>query len=163
MAAPPALVSGVNRLHYNRRMRATGAGRILKYFWRAARLRCPECGESRIFNPLSRVRRWRDWAEPVAGCSQCGIKYEREPGYFLPAIWVVHVFTVFIFGIAMGLTIDAAWHPPLGKLMTMVCVPMVAFAVLFVRHAKAIYLAFDHLIEPETGATQTGGRDKSAR
>jgi uncharacterized protein (DUF983 family) len=126
--------------------------RALRAFWRAARLRCPECGVSAVFLPLRRTRSWRDWSTPLAGCPRCGYAYEREPGYFLPAIWVVHVFTVFGLGMALGLLLDALVHPPLGTLVLAACVPTVVFAVLFVRHAKVIYLAFDHLISPQSKA-----------
>jgi uncharacterized protein (DUF983 family) len=123
--------------------------RAVKFFWRAIRLRCPECGVSRIFLPVIRTRSWRDWSTPVEKCERCGYAYEREPGYFLPAIWIVHVFTVFIFGLTLGLVADAFWKPSSGMLVVTVCVPMTTFALLFVRHAKAIYLAFDHWIDPQ--------------
>jgi len=122
--------------------------RSWRFFWRALRLRCPECGVSPIFQPLTRTRSWRDWSTPLSGCPRCDYAYEREPGYFLPAIWVVHVFTVFGFGLALGLVLDAWMRVPLGLLVVTVCVPMLIFALAFVRHAKAIYLAFDHWIDP---------------
>jgi uncharacterized protein (DUF983 family) len=113
------------------------------------RLRCPECGASPIFRPITQTRSWHHWATPLSGCPRCDYAYEREPGYFLPAIWVVHVFTVFGFGLVLGLVLDTWLHAPLGLLMLTVCVPMLLFALAFVRHAKAIYLAVDHLIEPQ--------------
>ena len=102
-----------------------------------------------VFRPVAATRSWHDWHTPLPGCPRCGYAYEREPGYFLPATWIVHVFTVFGLGMAIGLALDAAFRPPLGLLVPLVCVPTLAFALLFVRHAKAIYLAFDHLIDPQ--------------
>ena len=132
----------------------TGAGkRSRRFLWRAMWLRCPECGASPIFRPMLRTRSWHDWATPLTGCPRCEYAYEREPGYFLPAIWVVHVFTVFGFGLVLGLVLDAWLRVSLGLLMVTVCVPMLIFAMAFVRHAKAIYLAFDHLIDPQQSKT----------
>jgi uncharacterized protein (DUF983 family) len=134
----------------------TEAGRrSWRFLLRALRLRCPECGASPIFRPITQTRSWHHWATPLSGCPRCDYAYEREPGYFLPAIWVVHVFTVFGFGLVLGLSLDVWLHVPLGLLVVTVCVPMLLFALAFVRHAKAIYLAADHLIDPQRRSPQT--------
>ena len=65
----------------------------------------------------------------------------------------MHVFTVFGFGLVLGLVLDAWLHLPLGLLVVTVCVPMLLFALAFVRHAKAIYLAVNHLIDPQRSKT----------
>src|ERR671915_519718 len=81
--------------------------RAARYFLRAARLRCPECGVSPVFVPLRRTRSLRDWFTPLDGCPRCGYAYERESGYFLLATWGIHYFTVTGLGLAFGLVIDA--------------------------------------------------------
>lgn len=121
----------------------------LRFLLRAARLRCPECGVSPVFTPLARTRSWQAWATPLDGCPRCRYPYEREPGYFLPAIWIVHAFTVSAFGLLLALTLDTTLHPPLAVLTPTACIPTAMFAVAFVRHAITIYLAFDHLISPQ--------------
>ena len=118
------------------------------YLFRALRLRCPECGVSPLFVPLRRTRSWRDWSTPLDGCPRCGYAYEREEGYFLLAIWGVHYFVVAGFGLALGLAVDVLYHPSLARLVWGVTVPTVIFALLFVRHAKSIYLAIDHFFDP---------------
>src|SRR4030095_3491055 len=57
------------------------------FIGRPLRLRCPECGISPVFVPLSRVRSLDDWFRPLDGCPRCGYAYEREQGYWLIAIW----------------------------------------------------------------------------
>jgi uncharacterized protein (DUF983 family) len=121
---------------------------VFVYLLRALRLRCPECGVSPLFVPLRRTRSWRDWSTPLDGCPRCGYAYEREEGYFLLAIWGVHYFVVAGFGLVLGLVIDAVYQPPLTRLVVGVSVPTVVFALLFVRHAKSIYLAIDHFFDP---------------
>jgi uncharacterized protein (DUF983 family) len=118
------------------------------YFFRAMRLRCPECGVSPIFVPLTRTRSWRDWSTPLDGCPRCGYAYEREEGYFLLAVWGVHYFVVAGFGLVLGLVMDVLYHPRLAWLVWGVTLPTVVFALLFVRHAKSIYLAIDHFFDP---------------
>ena len=120
----------------------------LMMLWRALRLRCPECGVSPVFVPVVRTRSWHDWVKPLDGCPRCGYAYEREEGYFLLAVWGVHYFVVAGLGLALGLVVDVLYHPPLTWLVVGVSAPTVAFALLFVRHAKSIYLAIDHFFDP---------------
>jgi hypothetical protein len=61
----------------------------------------------------------------------------------------VQVFTVFGFGLALGLVLDTWLQVQISLLMVAICVPMLLFALAFVRHAKVIYLAVDHLIDPQ--------------
>ena len=74
--------------------------RLLVYLGRGLRLRCPECGVSRVFVPALKTRGLRDWITPLDGCPRCGYPYEREGGYFLLAVWGVHYFTVTGLGLA---------------------------------------------------------------
>lgn len=60
------------------------------YFWRSLRLKCPTCGTKPLFLPWKNVRTLQDWFAPLDGCPQCGYAYDREPGYFLMAIWGVN-------------------------------------------------------------------------
>lgn len=103
---------------------------------------------SPVFVPVRQVRGLFDWFRPLDGCPRCGYAYERESGYFLLAIWGVHYFAVAGFGLALGLVLDVTLRPPLGWLVVIASVPTVLFGVLFVRHAKSIYLAIDHFFDP---------------
>jgi uncharacterized protein (DUF983 family) len=123
--------------------------------WRALRLRCPECGVSPVFVPVRRTRSWHDWVKPLDGCPRCGYAYDREDGYFLLAIWGVHYFTVAGFGLALGLLLQVLYRPPLGRLAWGVSAATAVFAVLFVRHAKSIYLAVDHFFDPHVRGPAT--------
>ena len=64
-------------------------------FWtlvsRALRLRCPVCGEGQLFKGLFSMH-------PT--CPHCGIKYEREPGFFLGSIYINYGITALIVAIA---------------------------------------------------------------
>ena len=63
--------------------RRRGTMRYRKLVWRALRLRCPLCGEGKLFRGY-----WKSHAE----CSSCGVTFEREPGFFsgvdLLQLWV---------------------------------------------------------------------------
>ena len=124
------------------------ARRLCVYLGRGARLRCPECGVSPVFVPLSRTHSLRDWFTPLDGCPRCGYAYEREDGYFLLATWGVHYFAVAGFGLATGLLIDWLFSVSFVALICGVGLATVAFGFLFVRHAKSFYIAADHYFDP---------------
>ena len=65
-------------------------GKALLYGRRALDLRCPTCGKTPLFHPWKNVQSLSDWFTPNDGCPLCGYAFEREPGYFLLAIWGVN-------------------------------------------------------------------------
>jgi uncharacterized protein (DUF983 family) len=123
--------------------------RLGVYLGRAMRLRCPECGVSRVFMPARKTRTARDWVTPLDGCPRCGYAYQREGGYFLIATWGVHYFTVTGVCLAMALLVDH-FFPTMSftKLAFVVAVPTVLFGFWFARYAKSLYLAIDHYFDP---------------
>jgi uncharacterized protein (DUF983 family) len=122
------------------------------FIGRALRLRCPECGVSPVFVPLGRVRGIDDWLRPLDGCPRCGYAYEREPGYWLLAIWGVNYGLVAGLGCAAALVVQSVWDPPIWKIITFLLVPMPVLSLAFARHAKALYLAMDHYFDPHVRA-----------
>ena len=121
--------------------------RLGVFLKRALRLRCPECGISPMFVPLARTRSLHGWYQPLDGCPRCGYAYEREPGYFLLAIWGSQYGVVAGFGITLGLILMSAGLS-LTKVLWFTIVPTVILGLAFIRHAKAIYLAVDHFFDP---------------
>jgi uncharacterized protein (DUF983 family) len=113
---------------------------------RALRLRCPACGHSAIFLPLSRTRRPRDWFTPLDGCPRCGYAYEREPGYFLLSTWAIN----YSVACAVGLTCFALVDPRLGlpAVLAATLVPTVLTSLLLIRHSKALFIAIDVYADP---------------
>jgi uncharacterized protein (DUF983 family) len=122
--------------------------RAVRYLGRALRLMCPVCGKSPLFPTLRQTRSWFDWFTPHDGCPRCGYAYEREPGYFLLAIWAVNytVSAVLGLGLYLGLTLNFALSK--RALVLWVVIPVGLFSLLFARHAKALFLAFDHFCDP---------------
>lgn len=127
------------------------------YLARATRLMCPVCGRKPIFPRARSVRRVQDWFMPFDGCPHCGYAFEREPGYFLLAVWAFNSGFATLLGLAVYLGIAAlvplSWPGALAALVG----PVAVFNVLFVRHAKAYFIAIDHLLDPHE---RGGGNDR---
>ncbi len=139
-----------------------GVRRAWIYLRRALQLRCPECGCKPIFAPWWQTRSLRDWFTPLDGCPRCGYAYEREPGYFLLAIWAVNYGLGSILGLGIYFSLLFTVELSTPQILTAVLLPVLAFNLLFARHAKAIFLAFDHFCDPHRppGDNGDGNRPK---
>ena len=122
---------------------------IFNYLWRASWLKCPVCGTRPMFLPLVRVRSLDDWFTPLDGCPVCGYAYDREPGYFLIAHWGIVYGVSSLVGIGIYVWLQmfhSDWS--FTKTLVTVAVPLPFVAFLLARHAKAYFLAVDHLCDP---------------
>jgi len=130
--------------------------RALDYLRRALRLRCPVCGISPLFPPLARTHHAHDWFTPLDGCPRCGYPYDREPGYFLLAIWAINYGVAALLGLTLYFLFEWFFDWPVWTLMAAVIGPVVLFNLLFARHAKALFIAWDHFFDPHE---KEGGDD----
>jgi len=126
------------------------------YLRRAMLLRCPVCGKHPMFPSLARTRNAHDWFTPLDGCPRCGYAYDREPGYFLLSTWAINYGFAASLGLFLYFVFEWFYDWPVWTLITAVVVPVVAFNLLFVRHSKAIFIAWDHLFDPHE---KEGGDD----
>ncbi len=80
-------------------------------------------------------------------CPHCGLKFEREQGYFIGAMYVNYAATVliavpgfFLLDVYAGLSIDQ---------QLILWVPFaIVFPLLFFHHSRSLWLVLDHLINP---------------
>jgi len=122
--------------------------RLWRFFLRAMALKCPECGSKPLFIPWYRVRSLHDWFTPLDGCPRCGYAYERETGYFLLAIWGINYGVGSLMGIVLYLIMELYFHFSLRTMLISVITPIVLFNIFFARHAKSLFLAIDHFLDP---------------
>lgn len=100
---------------------------------RALKLRCPRCGVGKLFT---------GWFTMPERCSECRLKYERAPGYFLGSTYINYGLTAVMLT-AMYFTL----HFGLGWSNRQLAGPLAIFCILiplmFFRHARALWLALD--------------------
>jgi len=117
---------------------------------RALALRCPRCGRTSLYTgPFTMRER----------CEACGLRYEREAGYFVGAIYVnyaaavaVGIGTVFVLDWTIGLSLRAQLAIGIGLAAL---VPLVFF-----RWARSLWLGVDYFL---TSADERLERRRSAR
>ena len=113
------------------------------YLWRAARLRCPVCGQSPLFRPIREVTGLTGWFETLPGCPHCNYAYDRESGYFMMALWSLDYAPAAVVGIGSLLFFTNFYALSTWQLLLATLLPTLIVALLIVRHAKAFYLAID--------------------
>lgn len=106
---------------------------------RATRLRCPRCGEGKLFKTFLRMHEI---------CSHCQLKYERAAGYFLGSIYINYAIT------AITITVGyVVFHMILEYENSVVLPPIVAFCILFplvfLRYARSFWLGLDCFFDVE--------------
>ena len=87
-------------------------------------------------------------------CAACGLRFEREPGYFVGAIYINYAATaavalgsVFLLDVLVGLS--------LRQQLTLGVGLGVLVPVVFFRYARSLWLALDYLV---TRADERGER-----
>jgi len=102
------------------------------------RLRCPVCGEGKLFRGLTMHEM----------CPACGFPCEREPGYWTNAVTLNFMTTG---GLAVLLVAPLAYSGlPVLLVIALGMALAVALPLLFFRHIKALWLAIDLRIRPPT-------------
>jgi uncharacterized protein (DUF983 family) len=109
--------------------------RMLSY---GLRLKCPRCGVGALYAQPFKM---------LANCPDCSLKFEREQGYFVGAIYINYTATVaiavpgfFLLDTFFGLTINqqlALWVPF-----------AVIFPLIFFHHSRSLWLVLDHFFNP---------------
>jgi len=110
--------------------------RIRRILGRALRLRCPRCGRSALY---------RGWFAMCEQCAACGLRYEREQGYFVGAIYINYAVTV---AIAAGGVLVLDWTIGLSLAEQLVIgIALGALVpVVFFRYARSLWLSLDYLL-----------------
>jgi uncharacterized protein (DUF983 family) len=115
---------------------------------RALALRCPRCGQGRVFD---------GWFAMRATCEACGLKYEREQGYFVGAIYLNYAVTAVVsLGVAM---LIASWLglSPWGE-VGVASILGVLVPLVFFRYSKSLWLGIDHFVTATDEAAERRSR-----
>ena len=103
------------------------------------RLRCPRCAEGPLF---------RGWFSMHVRCPVCGLRFEREQGYFVGAIYVNYAMTVGICVVGF-LALDAYTGLSLTAQIALWSVFGVLFPLFFFRYSRSLWLSVEYLVNPE--------------
>jgi uncharacterized protein (DUF983 family) len=111
-------------------------------FWpllrNAMRLRCPVCKKGRIFRGIMKM---------AAECPECGVRLQREEGYFLGSIYFNYGTTCVIAGI---IYFGMLFELELSKTAALWSALLFAFffPFWFWRYARSLWLLLDQYMDP---------------
>jgi uncharacterized protein (DUF983 family) len=115
-----------------------GSGRRIA---RSLRLRCPRCGEGRLFAGLLKMN---------DRCDACDLDFGREPGFYLGSIYVNYGMTalivtaIYIAALAQGFGRSRA-------LLWGTAAFCVVFPLWFFRYARSLWLGMDQYVDRDSG------------
>ena len=113
-------------------------------FWpsvrRALRLRCPRCGEGRLF---------RGFYAMNDACAACGLDFRQEHGYYVGAMYVNYLATAVV-GMAAALLLIR--HYPFGVIVWPLLAWALAFPLVFFRWSRSLWLAMELWLRSNTQA-----------
>lgn len=112
--------------------------RLLVIAWRGCRLLCPRCGQDRLF---------RGWLAMWPRCRHCGLKYERESGYYLGAIYFNYGLTAMMVTLGFPLLTFVFKLPRQVVLWGMLAFCLL-FPIWFFRYARSLWTAMDQYFDP---------------
>lgn len=110
---------------------------------RAAALRCPRCGNGKQFRNLFQMH---------PRCSDCALRFERGPGYFLGSAYINYGLTCAIMTLSYFiLHFGFGWsNRQLAPGLVAFCV---VFPLFFFRYARSFWMGLDYWFDP-TGFAQ---------
>lgn len=110
--------------------------------WRSCRLRCPECGEDKLFC---------GWFRQRPECRHCGLPFEREAGFYLGSIYVNYGLTALLVTLGYFALYFSELVSPDAALW--ICLAFcVLFPLWFFRPARSLWLGLDYYFDPQVRA-----------
>lgn len=105
---------------------------------------CPRCRSGRIF----RKSIFSGWPRMYEQCPTCGLKFEREPGYFLGAMYLSYgLALILIVALAAILWLATRWS--LEKITLWAIVAFLPLAPPLTLFSRVLWIYLDQKIDPE--------------
>ena len=100
--------------------------------------RCPVCFQGKVF---------RSGITTNEACPVCGLRFEREQGYFLGALYVAYGLAVPVLSL-LTLVFWSLHFGSVGRSYTIAVVILVPLSPLVLRYARVVWLHLDQLLDP---------------
>jgi uncharacterized protein (DUF983 family) len=118
------------------------ARRLPSRGWAILRQRCPRCYQGPVFHGIATM---------YENCPHCGLKFGREPGYFLGAMYYAYGMGIFILGAFTALIwwlFLPTWE--VHQVVLVALIPFLFFLPLIFRYSRVLWMHFDHTFDPGT-------------
>ena len=123
---------------------------------RALGRRCPYCGSPGIFDGYFGLRE---------RCPRCGVRFEREEGYFLGA-YALNLIVAEFLGLGLALLLifktDARYLPLISQEIIAVALA-IAFPVALYPFSRTVWIAMDIIFHPPANGSERQLRGRLGR
>ena len=102
------------------------------------RLRCPRCGQGSLYGKPFKMNEH---------CANCALKFEREQGYFVGAIYINYAATIAI-AVPGFFLLDAFTDISINQQLAIWVPFAVIFPLIFFHHSRSLWLVLDHYFNP---------------
>lgn len=117
------------------------ASRLFQMLDRGLRLRCPRCGGGKLYAKLFKMH---------DNCRYCGLKFEREQGYFIGAIYINYAATVAV-AVPGFFLLDAFTNMTIDQQLKLWVPFAIVFPIIFFHHSRSLWLVLDQFFNPTPG------------
>ncbi|HZQ22140.1 MAG TPA: DUF983 domain-containing protein [Terriglobales bacterium] len=105
---------------------------------------CPRCRSARIF----RSSIYLGFPRMHPACPVCQLKFHREPGYFLGAMYISYALALIaILVLAVGLWFVTSWR--LDKIAIWAVLLFLPFAPMLTLLSRVLWIYLDQAVDPE--------------
>ncbi|HYM11636.1 MAG TPA: DUF983 domain-containing protein [Bryobacterales bacterium] len=106
---------------------------------------CPRCRQGAIF----KGKLLQSWLNMYEQCPVCGLRYEREQGYFLGAMIFSYILSVPVLVVLM-LAVWLIWRDwSLQRIVVAGFVAFLPFVPGMVRFSRVLWIHFDRAVDPD--------------
>jgi len=103
--------------------------------------RCPRCGGARIFRGRLAMH---------ATCPACGLRFEREPGFFTGAMYVSYILALPVLGICVLAVYLLAPSLSFWASVAAAVVLFLPWVPAIFRYSRIIWIHLDQTIDPSS-------------
>lgn len=101
------------------------------------KLRCPRCLTGRVFRSIFRMH---------THCPECDLVFEREPGYFLGAMYISYALA--LVAVAPVYLVLAYRNIAFATIIAALVVQLTVLSPLLFQYARVLWLHIDQLVDP---------------
>lgn len=123
----------------------------MKWVWALIRQRCPVCLQGQVFTSLFGMHTY---------CPVCAVKYDRETGYFLNAMFIGYAAG---FLILVPTAVLLYWLDVSILLFSLVIIgETIVLTPLIFRYARLLWMHADQMLDPRRPQTHLPSADHSS-
>ncbi len=100
--------------------------------------KCPKCREGNMF--AHKAYNLKKFGEMPENCPHCGMRFEREPGFFYGAMYVSYILSVGIFLVTSAILYFVFGDPELEVYLISVTVVSIFLYPLVFRYSRVLFL-----------------------